>query len=160
VASYLPGPKDVRDLLTGLLGRPVDVRPGAPLAPTPRAPCTVGVYVDDSLRITALTLLDLRLSAHAGAAIGLVPVVEAATAIEDGVLADTLRENLSEVLNVAAALFNVDGADHLRLYDVHHVGVPLPGHVLSLSLTLGRRQDLTVDVAGYGSGRMSVLLVR
>lgn len=157
--SYLPAAKEIRDLLTGLLDREVSVQPSPPLAPTAKTPCTVGVYVDDRLQVTSVVVLDLGLSAHAAAAIGLVPVAGAVAAIEDGVLGDTLRDNVSEVLNITASLFNVDGATHLRLHDVHHAGLALPGDILAKSLTLGRREDLAVDVAGYGSGRLSVVLL-
>jgi hypothetical protein len=119
-----------------------------------------GVFVDDRLQVTAITAFDLPLSAYAGAAIGLVPVAGAQAAIEEGILSDTLRENVYEVLNIAASLFNADGAEHLRLYDVHHIGAPLPPDILAKALTLGRREDLAVDVAGYGSGRLSVVLIR
>jgi hypothetical protein len=159
VSSYLPAPKEIRDLLADLLGRDVSVQPSTPLAPTAQNPCTVGVYVDDSLRVAALVCFDLGLSARAGAAIGLVPVAGAEAAVEEGILSETLRDNLYEVLNIAASLFNADGATHVRLYDVHHAGIALPPQVLAQSLTLGRREDLAVDVAGYGSGRLSVVLV-
>jgi hypothetical protein len=160
MSSYLPVPKEIRDLLTDLLGREVALSPSAPLAPTPKNPCTLGVYVDDQLQVTALVGFDLALSAHAGAAIGLVPAAGAEAAIDEGILNDTLRENVYEVLNIAASLFNVDGATHLRLYDVHHAGVAVPPDILVKSLTLGRREDLAVDVPGYGSGRLSVVLIR
>ncbi len=159
MASYLPVPKEIRDLLTELLDRDVQVSPNAPLAPTPNNPCTVGVYVDDTLQVTAVIAFDLHLSAHAGAAIGLVPAAGAELAVGEGVLNDTLRDNVYEVLNIAASLFNVDGATHVRLYDVHHVGNPLPGDVMVKALTLGRREDLAVEVAGYGTGRLGVVLV-
>ena len=158
--SYLPNPKEIRDLLTDLLGREVTLSPSAPLAPTPRTPCTIGVYVDDGLQVTAVVSFDLALSAHAGAAIGLVPVAGAEAAIEEGTLNDTLRDNVYEVLNIGASLFNPEGATHLRLYDVHHAGAPVPGDVLVKAVTLGRREDLAVQVAGYGSGRLSYVLVR
>ncbi|MGO4258761.1 hypothetical protein [Marmoricola sp. RAF53] len=158
-SSHLPVTKEVRDLLTELLDRPVQLSPSTPLAPTPKTPCTVGVYVDDLLQVTALIATDLPLSAYAGAAIGLVPVGGAELAIEEGVLNDTLRENLYEVLNIAASLFNADGATHVRLYDVHHVGNPLPPDVMARALTLGRREDMTVEVGGYGTGRLSIVLV-
>lgn len=157
-ASHLPVPKQIRDLLAELLDREVTLSPSTPLAPTPKNPCTIGVYVDDLLQVTSLIAFDLSLSAHAGAAIGLVPVGGAEAAIEEGILNDTLRDNLYEVLNIAASLFNVEGATHVRLYDVHHAGVAVPPDVLARSLTLGRREDLAVDVAGYGSGRLSVVL--
>lgn len=157
--SHLPAPKQIRDLLTELLDREVSLSPSAPLAPTPKNPCTIGVFVDDLLHVTALISFDLDLSAFAGAAIGLVPAAGAEAAIEEGVLNETLRENLYEVLNIAASLFNVEGATHMRLYDVHHAGIAVPPDVLARSLTLGRREDLAVEVPGYGSGRLSVVLV-
>jgi len=159
MASHLPVPKEIRDLLTELLDRNVQVSPSAPLAPTPNNPCTVGVYVDDSLQVTAVVAFDLPLSAYAGASIGLVPVAGAQAAVDEGTLNDTLRDNVYEVLNIAASLFNADGATHVRLYDVHHIGNPLPGDIMVKALTLGRREDLTVEVAGYGTGRLGVVLV-
>jgi hypothetical protein len=157
--SYLPAPKEIRDLLAELLDRPITLSPSTPLAPTAKNPCTIGVYVDDLLRVTSLVAFDLARSARAGAAIGLVPVGGADAAIEEGLLTDTLRENVYEVLNIAASLFNVEGATHVRLYDVHHAGLPVPPDVLARSLTLGRREDLAVDVPGYGPGRLSVVLL-
>ena len=38
-------------------------------------------------------------------------------------------------------------------------GVPLPPMVRAQALTLGRREDVSVDIAGYGAGRLSVVLV-
>jgi hypothetical protein len=157
--SHLPVPKEIRDLLAGLLDRDVTLSPTGPLAPTPKNPCTIGVCVDDRLQVTALVGFDLPLSAYAGAALGLVPPAGAEAAIAEGVLDETLRGNLYEVLNIAASLFNVEGATHVRLYDVHHVGSPLPPDILGKALTLGRREDLSVEVPGYGSGRISLVLV-
>ncbi len=160
MSSYLPVPKEIRDLLTDLLGRDVALSPSTPLAPTPKNPCTVGVYVDDSLQVTALVSFDLALSAHAGAAIGLVPVAGAQAAVEEGTLSDALRDNVYEVLNIAASLFNTEGATHLRLYDVHHAGAPIPPDILAKALTLGRREDLAAEVTGYGAGKLSVVIIR
>lgn len=157
--SYLPSVKEIRDLLTELLDRDIQVAPTPPLAPTPNNPCTVAVYVDDSLQVTSVIAFDLALSAYAGAAIGLVPAAGAEAAIEERILNDTLRENVYEVLNIAASLFNHDGATHVRLYDAHHIGNVLPGDVMVKSLTLGRREDLQIEVGGYGRGRLSVVLV-
>lgn len=157
--SYLPTTKEIRDLLVELLDREITVAPSAPLAPTPNNPCTVAVYVDDTLQVTSVIAFDLPMSAHAGAAIGLVPVAGAEAAIEERVLTETLQENVYEVLNIAASLFNHDGATHVRLYDVHHVGAPVPHDVLARALTLGRREDLAIQVGGYGAGRLSVVLV-
>lgn len=155
---HLPAAKEIRDLLEGLVGRDVTVGPTTPLAPGPYAPASVGVYVDDLLRVCAVVSCDLALSAWAGAAIGLVPARAAEEARSAGTLTPTLVENLSEVLNVTASLFNVPGAAHLRLHAVHAAGTPLPPDALARSLALGRRIDLSVAIAGYGSGKLAVVL--
>ena len=159
MAVHLPVPKQLRDLLAELLDRDVTLAPTTPYAPGPTTPASVAVYVDDSLMIRAAMICDLPLSAYAGAAIGLVPPGGADAAIGEGSLNDTLRDNLYEVLNIAASVFNVPGADHLRLHELHPAGPPLQPQVRLHTLTLGRREDLSVDVAGYGSGVLSVVLV-
>lgn len=156
---HLPQPKQLRDLLADLLGRDVTLSPSAPFAPGPDTPASVAVYVDDSLRISALIACDLALSAHAGASIGLIPVGDALAAIGDGKVTDAIAENLYEVLNIAASTFNVAGADHLRLHALHPAGPPLDPQLRISTLTLGRREDLAVDIAGYGSGVLSVVLL-
>lgn len=156
---HLPQPKQLRELFADLLGREVTLEPAAPYAPGPDTPASVAVYVDDHLRICALIVCDLTLSAHAGAAIGLVPLGGSEAAIEDGKLTDVLGENLYEVLNIAASVFNVPGADHLKLHALHPAGPPLDPALRISTLTLGRREDLLVSIAGYGSGALSVVLV-
>lgn len=155
---HLPGPKEVRDLLTDLLDKPVELRPAAPVAPGQHNPCSVAVYVDDTLRVRAVIACDLSFSAYAGAAIGLVPLTGADADREAGALSEGLRDNLYEVLNIASSLFNVPDAPHVRLYELHPAGAPIPPHVLGQCLTLGRREDLAVDIGGYGSGSFSIVL--
>ncbi|HEY1134131.1 MAG TPA: hypothetical protein VGE77_06105 [Nocardioides sp.] len=155
---HLPAAKEIRDLLEGLVGRDVKVAPTTPLAPGPYAPCSVAVYVDDLLRISAVIACDAALSAWAAAAIGLVPAKRADEVRLAGALTPELAENLSEVLNVAAALFNVPGAAHLRLHALHPAGPALPADALARSLALGRRIDLQVEIAGYGAGTLAVVL--
>ena len=69
----LPAAKDVRDMLTGLVGKPVGVNPGAPVTPTPDSPVSVAVYVDPQMAINALCVMDLGASAYTGAALALLP---------------------------------------------------------------------------------------
>lgn len=156
---HLPQPKQLRDLLADLLGRDVTLSPATPFAPAPDTAASIAVYVDDQLRISALILCDLAFSAHAGAAIGLIPVGGAQAAIDDRKITDAMAENLYEVLNIAASMFNVAGAEHLRLHALHPAGPPLDPQLRISALTLGRREDLTIDIAGYGTGAVSVVLL-
>lgn len=158
VETHLPGPKEVRDLLGGLLGREVELRTAPPLVVSRKRPASAGVYVDTRMVVRAVVVCDVPLSAYAAAAIALLPPPATVASIEAGALDEALAENLHEVLNVAASLFNVPDAPHLKLHALHPAGQPLPADVHARTLTLGRREDLAVDVPGYGSGRLSVVL--
>lgn len=158
LTTTLPNPKDVRDLLTELLGRDVTVADGEPVVPGPRNLVTVAVYVDDSLRTAAVAVADMKLSAYAGAAIGLVPPGGAEAAIEDRELPASVQENLAEILNIVSALFNTDGAQHLKLYATYGFAEHPPTDISAVLRTIGRRLDLAVEIAGYGKGNLSVVL--
>ena len=104
----LPDAKAVKDMLSGLVGKPVGVLPGAPVTPTPKSPVSVAVYVDPSMNVNALCVMDLGASAYTGAALALLPAGGAQDAVEeDGELTTMLTEALHEVVNVLSALFNV-----------------------------------------------------
>ncbi len=153
--THLPVPYQVRTLLEELFGRSVEVKPGPPWAPLGGEKGTFALYVDDRLAVRAVGVCDLRFSAYAGAAIGLVPPAAAEAALAEGAVDENTQENLYEVLNICAALYNVEGAPHMKLHDVLHIGADVSPQVQALSAVLGRRLDLSVDIAGYGTGRIS-----
>lgn len=154
----LPSAKGVRDVLADLLGRDVDVQPGDPVVPTLRRPACVAAYVDDRTRLSATASLDLALTAYVGAALGLVPAATAQLAVDEGVLPDSLVENVGEVLNIMSSLFNVPDTPHLKLHATTAPGTQPPADVVVLTRALGRRLDLSVVVADYGTGGLSVVL--
>jgi hypothetical protein len=157
-ASPLPGAKDVRDLLEGMLGREVDVRTGGAMVdPNGADGAQVGAYVDKLGALRALVVADLPLAARAGAAIALMPAGGAEVAIEEGHLSQALFENAYEILNVMASLFNVGDAPHVKLDGCWAPRESLPADVAQWVLTYVRRLDLDVDVKGYGVGKLSVL---
>ena len=154
----LPAAKDVRDMLTGLVGKPVSVTPGAPVTPTPRSPVAVAVYVDPSMKVNALCVMDLGASAYTGAALALLPPGGAQDAVEeDGELTSMLTEALHEVVNVLSALFNVPGAPHSKLYKLYAPGDDIPSDI-ACSLADFNRIDLAIDVPGYGKGALSLVI--
>ncbi len=154
----LPAAKDVRDMLTGLVGKPVGVNPGAPVTPAPGKPVSVAVYVDPHMAINALCVMDLAASAYTGAALALLPPGGAQDAVEeDGELTGLLVEALHEVVNVLSALFNVPGAPHSKLHKLYAAGEDLPGDVEGM-LAAFNRLDLAIEVPGYGKGALSLVL--
>jgi hypothetical protein len=153
----LPHPKQVRDLLADLLGRDVDIAPGEPVVPTRDVRAAVGVYVDGNLSAVAAVAADLRLAAHVGAALGLIPANTALAAIEEGVLPGNVCENFAEVLNIFSSLLNRDDAPHLRLYASYGPDELPPNDIGEMLREFGGRLDLVITVAGYGSGSLSLV---
>jgi hypothetical protein len=154
----LPAAKDVRDMLTGLVGKPVGVNPGAPVTPTPDEPVAVAVYVDPQMAINALCVMDLGAAAYTSAALALLPPGGAQDAVEeDHELSGLLVEALHEVVNVLSALFNIPGAPHSKLHKLYAPGEDLPGDISGM-LANFNRIDLALEVPGYGKGGLSLVL--
>ncbi len=156
----LPAAFDVRELLASLLGRDVEAEVVTGVVDPHKHPgALVGAYVDDALRLRALVVADLALTAYAGAAIALMGVRVAEDVVRSELLSPVLYDNAAEILNVAASLFNADGAPHVRLYEAYAPREVLPPDVDRWVLAQGARLSLELTVAGYGTGRMSVQVV-
>ena len=157
-AVLLPTPKDVRDMLGALLGKNVGVLPGAPVTPTPEDPVAVAVFVSPSMSINALCLMDLGAAAYTAGALALLPPGGCQDAVEeDRELTPLLVEALHEVVNVLSSTLNTPGALHSKLDRLYAPGEDLPGDVVGLLPSLNRL-DVAIDVAGYGTGGMSLVL--
>jgi hypothetical protein len=157
--TVLPAPKRIRDLFAELLAREVDILPCLePVVPKAVRPCAIAVYVTDRLQTGAVVCADLELAARAGAALALVPPHGAETAIDNRMLPANLLENFHEVVNVFAGLFNVRGAEHLKLYAVHPPDTLPPADVAKMTRRLTRRVDYGLHIDGYGLGHIGVVL--
>ena len=157
-ALQVPAAKDVKDMLTGLIGKPVAVSPGAPVTPTPDQPVAVAVYVDPGMAVNALCVLDLGAAAYTGGALALLPPGGCQDAVEeDKELSSMQVEALHEVVNVLSALLNTPGAPHSKLHKLYAPGEDLPGDIAGM-LANFNRIDLAVDVPGYGKGGLSLVL--
>jgi len=157
--TVLPSPKAVRDMLLDLLGRDVEVALTGAWAPTAKDPGTVAVYTDDRTKARALVFCDVPLSAHFGTAIALIPAETALDCIEAKALTQPVSENVYEILNIVSACFNLPGRPHLRLYGMHPPGESAAPDITSRLRGFGNRLDLNVTVAGYGGGRMTVMVL-
>jgi len=154
--SPLPSRAAVRSLIEDLVGRRVDINDSDPL---PRkATNVVAVYVDDRTSMMAVVVVDLACAARLGGALGLLPSAGVDDAIDEKDFYDLLRDNCYEVLNVLAAVFNVAGAPHVRLYEMYGPDDALPGDVAGLAYAVGGRMDVVLSISGYGEGHLSVVI--
>jgi len=154
----LPAAKDVRDMLSGLVGKEVAVSPGAPVTPEPNRPVTVAIYTAPDMSVNALCIMDLGASAYTAAALALLPAGGAQDAVEeDKELSPLLLEALHEVVNVLSALFNTPGAPHSKLNKLVADGEEVPGDIAGM-LAGFNRLDLALEVPGYGKGALSLVL--
>ena len=156
--TLLPASKDVRDMLSGLVGKPVAVSPGAPVTPEPLRPVTVAIYTAPDLSVNALCVMDLAASAYTAGALALLPPGGCQDSVEeDKELSPMQLEALHEVVNVLSALFNTPGAPHSKLDRLVKDGDDVPGDVAGL-LASFNRLDLEIEIPGYGKGAMSLVI--
>ena len=154
----LPAAKDVRDMLSGLVGKEIAVSPGAPVTPEPNRPVTVAIYTAPDMAVNALCVMDLGASAYTAAALALLPPGGAQDAVEeDKELSPMLLEALHEVVNVLSALFNTPGAPHSKLNRLVADGEEIPGDIAGM-LAGFNRIDLALQVPSYGKGGLSLVL--
>ncbi|MDO5628495.1 MAG: hypothetical protein Q4G43_09265 [Mobilicoccus sp.] len=158
--AKIPDHKPIKDLFESLLGRDVTIATQSErVVPSARSACCVGTYMDGEGETQALVAADLALSARAGAALGLVPSTGADTAIENAELPAALYENFYEVLNIFSSLFFDDATGaNLKLQTVYQPGMILPREAAMQMRGLGRREDFTLDVDGYGTGALGIVI--
>jgi hypothetical protein len=148
--SVLPGSLTVRNLFEDLLGRDCNVTSGAPITADDLPTATVAIYTDSQQQIYAVLGMQLSL--------GLLPAGAAEDSVDEKRLSPALAENVFELCNVLTSLLNRDGGPHVKLYQVIYPGMPLPNDARAHLLALGRRVDLTIEVARYGKGKFSLSL--
>lgn len=153
----VPSAFEVRELFEGLLGRSVEwMGNSTPVDPIDGA--SVGAYVNDFGQVKAVVLCDVPLTAWAGSAIALLPHAGAEATIKDGLVTAAQFDNISEILNVAASMFNKSNCAHLRLDTAYAPRETLPADVAQWTLIPASRIDGTLTIQGYGEGRISVVV--
>jgi hypothetical protein len=153
--SPLPSRHAIRSLVEGLIGRDIQLKDTGPISP--RTTNLIAVYVTDKLTVSAVAVLDIEGAARLGGSLGMLPKGGVDDAIAERDLSALLRDNAYEVLNVLSAVFNVENAPHVRLYQMYGPNGQVPADVLALSQAMGSRMDLELDISGYGPGRLSVI---
>lgn len=160
MSLQLPTQASTIHLLGGLLCKPITAKPAPqPLLAAP-GPRVIGLYVDDKGAVGSLWMCDIAGGAYLGAALSLIGPAVAAEAHKTGRLSEGLLENLHEVINVAASLFNVTGGGHVRLKSILVPPAPIPADIVALANVKKGRTDLDITVPGYGAGKVSFVLVQ
>ncbi len=152
----LPSRQAVRSLVEDLTGRSTDLHDGVPVPTSPHN--LYAVYVNNRVQTAAVVVVDLALGCRMGGALGMLPKGGVDDAIDEKDMPEMMRDCCYEVLNVMASVFNVPGAQHVRLYELYGPAGQLPGDVKQFAETLGNRMDVRLSVAGYGDGLMSVVV--
>jgi len=155
--SAVPTPDKVRMVLRQLVGRDVTVKDGKPLVLGPSTRGYWGAYRDDSGALAVACVMDLPLAANIAAALAMMPIGQVNESVRAGALNPGLLDNLREVMNVAASIFNRPGRPHVSLREVQPCPPALPADVTGLLGKPNFALHLDVAIAGYGGGRLSLV---
>ena len=153
----VPSAFEIREVFQGLLGREVTWE-GTSHQVDPLDGAVCGVYADDFGNLAALILADVPLVAWAGSAIALLPLAGAEQSVADNLVTPAQFDNFSEILNVAASMFNKRDTPHLKLQEAFAPRETLPAEAQKWVLFPASRIDGTLTVQGYGEGRISVVV--
>lgn len=153
----LPDAKPVKDMLSMLFGRDVQVAPGETVALSISNPGTLAAYVDDQLSVRCFVVADLPLSVYMGAALALTPPGRAEDLIAEGAVDATVGENIAEIMNILSGLFETAETPHIKLHRVFLPGESIDPTWLTQASAPGGRLDLQATVHGYGSGQLSLV---
>ncbi|MEW6746037.1 MAG: hypothetical protein AB1486_25130 [Planctomycetota bacterium] len=152
-----PTPDEVAELLHGLLGREVSVKPKPGIALGPRDPGTVAIYSNEEDQVVGVVLCDLPLAISTGAALSMIPSDIATENIRKQELTGDILENVREVFNIVAQVFNRQGRPRVHFKAAHVTPPPPDREVVLLVARPKARIDLAVDVQEYGGGKMTVV---
>ena len=119
---------------------------------------SIATYVDDYGHLRAVALMSFGLAARSGAAIALIPMGGVEVAEEDRVLPPNLFDNASEICNVLAAPFGDAMGEHLRLADAYPPSSAVPANLLGIAAQVAAREDVALEITGYGTGTLSLVV--
>jgi hypothetical protein len=154
----VPKPEAVQDVLGAMVGTDVKVVIEKHPDIDADAPAILAEFVSDQENVGALCLVDHRAAISLGGALVGVPPEVVQQAIDGYKLDDEAIENVREVVNVMAQLFNSEYTPHVRFRELHRQPGKLPDDTSEL-----RRQPLAsrafkVSIDKYATGILSFML--
>ncbi len=153
-----PTPRDVRNLLSDLLGKTVELDASGQTRLRGAADvAAVAIYVSETGALAALVACDVVLGASLGAALALLPAGLVAENEDAGSLNEDVGENLAEIFNVMTTLLNAEGRPRIALDGVIVSPDPIPAPVAKMLGSAVGHLPLKVEVPGYGAGDLTVV---
>ncbi|MBN1824885.1 MAG: hypothetical protein JW958_01380 [Candidatus Eisenbacteria bacterium] len=152
----LPNAQAVSRIFTDLLGKSVNAGPGSPFDPS-SGPGVIGLYSSGD-EVVAAFASDVTVAAGAGAALSMIPPGAAQDCVKSGALTDNVMENFQEVLNIASQLFESPGHPRIRFRSAQQTKDGLSDEATALLGGAAGRLDLKIEIPGYGSGSISLLI--
>lgn len=157
-AFELPSIEKLQTIIGGLVMGGVTAEPCDPSEISDRT--VKAIYETDSCQSAALCCCDIPLSNFLGASLSMIPAGQANEYANSGALPENIKDNLTEVLNVAANLFITPESKRLKLKEVLGPGDSFDEVLAGMIKSPAAQSCVTVNVCRYGSGRMSFLLTK
>ena len=159
--TVLPKPREVAELLTNLVGEKVDVKKKEDGPLDIDDIVAVGDFISDDQTPLGLCAMDINLANWVAAALAMIPKDVVKRDIEGWKLSEESRDNVQEILNISASIFNKPSMPHLRFGALHvTLDGPLPAPVQALIDADEERIDFNVEIPGYGGGIISCIMKR
>ncbi|MBN2801814.1 MAG: hypothetical protein JXR91_01835 [Deltaproteobacteria bacterium] len=160
LVGIMPTASGISELLEGLLGEEIEVKESETLILKTDNISISGEYEEDDGTIAAYILLSFELGVMMGAALSMIPKGTVTDEIENSKLNDEVRDNLHEILNIAASLLNnSDKAHHKFTRMGLSINEDIDAELQNNIENAVSRRDFTVSIPGYGDGVMSYILL-
>ena len=158
-AVPLPSPAEVSELFEMLLGRDVRASSAPRGSYKPSEHFWAAVYLNGDRQIAGALVCDSDLALRASAALSLLPAAQTAQLLQTGSMDEALSENLSEICNVATRFFQGTYSTNVHVARIFEVPHQAPPQLFEMMKAARERQDMRLEIKGYGQGRAAVLMV-
>lgn len=153
----LPEAAEIKSLLTDLVGKSVNVSDGDQFDVDVNEAQFIASFVTKEDKLGMCSLSDISFASKIGAALSMIPAGAAEDCVKEGELSDSIFENFSEIMNILTTLPNAKGTEHLTLKRVYRLASDsFPDDVINMVMSPEARVDFSVDVSGYGVGKLSI----
>jgi hypothetical protein len=154
----VPRAEAVQDVLGAMVGTEVKVAIDKQPTIDEDAPAVLAEFVSDHDAVGALCLVDHAAAISLGGALVGIPPESAQQAIDGYKLDDEAVENVREVVNVLAQLFNSDFTPHVRFRELHRQPGKLPDGTQALRRKPLAARYFKVSIDKYATGTVAFLL--